>query len=615
MATKTERLAELYERCTDTVDSYSERDTMLDKLEDYYFVELTDEEQNPAEGIEVVKLPLGTNVIDLIQDLVANAEYTISVPALGTKPTHRANADSTEKFLHAVLDQSGRAQRQDLTGRAAWIGSMRGAVAGRVQVVDGWFSRDEKNKREIGRKLPILVQLRDPRSMYPEFGLDGLTYVVEKSTRAVRDVRKSYGEKMLEGKEPSEEVEWIEYWDDKVFCYWAGGQPCRRAGKGGMGPWPHLYGGMPYVYEFTRQTGRLEPEKRARPFLEAMTEVIDRLNMLMSQDATFAAQTIGTAWMVISETIGQENGPDLDLGNGAMNYLQPGEDIRPIQAGRKPPEIAELQMKLDAVLERGTFPGSLYGEDPGRVMAGYAINLLNQSGQVKLNPIVTAIERLIASLCENVLMVAEHYVSRMVDGPIPFYWVDDLEGEDGDTVRGQKEHKFDADNLKGIYRVEVNIGDLMPADEAANMQLAQQARAPGVHGLPLLSDETIADKYLKVRSPADERERIAREMARNDPEVLALERAVLVAEAKKELIETLTDLDVDVESVLAQVEAGMNPQQNQLEMPAQLPPELMPQAGPGGPMNPAAMGQQQMMQPPVSPVDEMGMPPMIPEMV
>ena len=246
---------QLFDLATETIDGYAERDQDYDALEDYYFL---DGDQDPTqdaddEAVDIVRLPYITNVVDLVQDLFASAEWSISVPAGGEKVTDQQLADDAEEYLKVVFSQSQRAQRQDFLSRAAWLVAMRGCLAGRVMRVNDWLKKDS-GRLTVGDKIPLLIQMRDPRYVYPEFGLDGLSYVVEQFTRTVGDVRRTYGEDVLAKKKRDEEIEWTEYWDGTHFYHWAAGDLVQSG--------EHLCGGIPYAYEFARQTGKIEPEKR-----------------------------------------------------------------------------------------------------------------------------------------------------------------------------------------------------------------------------------------------------------------------------------------------------------------------------------------------------------------
>lgn len=578
------KIEDLYELVEDTVSEHGARDAMFTDLEQYYFLDAQKKDRAAdEEGVEVVRLPYGTSAIDLITDLVGDAELGLMVPAASEGKRAKQLADTAEKYLLAVIQQSERAQKQQLLSRAAWIVGMRGCIAGRVMCVEKWLDKQEDGSWQAGQRVPILLQLRDPMYVFPSFGLDGLAYVVEKRKRTVKDLRRSLGDEVLPDKKLKDEVEWAEYWDDTWFCYWADGNPV-ELGQG-KGPWPHRYGGIPYAWDFARQTAKTEPAKRVRPFLKSVGPVIDRMGLLDSAEATFIMQYNGDALMVYSEA-----DTTLDTRSGAINYLEPQDRVEWLRAGRQPLETERAESKYSAQFQKATFPDAMYGMDPGRIMAGYALNLLNQSGQVRIKPIIACLERFLGDLLENVLMVTEYYLTDLTGGPVPFHLVADKEDEMGESFRSREDLTLDAKQLGGWYQVEASLGELMPADEQANLMLSLKSREPGPDGRPMLSWETAVDKWALVDSPADERERIDREAAWNDPRVSALRQALYAAQILQELEEELLKLDIDPAQILGQL------------MP-QPQPEAPPTAMPPGAMPPGAM----------PPGAEMGMPGVLPQ--
>jgi hypothetical protein len=193
-------------------------------------------------------------------------------------------------------------------------------------------------------------------------------------------------------------------------------------------------------------------------------------------------------------------------------------------------------------------------------------------------------------MLSNALMVSEVYLAPLLGGPIPFFVTGEAEGESGSKRKARTEQSFDAKKLEGYHWVECSMSEIIPADEQANMVLAGRARQPGADGRPLLSWETAVEKYKLCHSPTEERHRIDREAAWNDPEVQALTRAVNVAVVKKEKEEELRQLGIDPEQVLAEVRgqkpsAGMSPVSGAVSTPGMppgmLPPEQSGQMPPG----------------------------------
>jgi len=591
-----DRASALYALAQATVGEYSARDAMLENLEPYYFLkgEKDPDQDSDDETLEIVRLPHGTDLVDLIQSLLSNTELQISVPARSSLKRDLNLADNTEAFLRAWLAESEKAAGQGLLDRGAWLVCMRAAFCARIVFLPGRLEMDESTGTyKQGRRFPVQAQVRDPLVVYPQFGEDGLLYVVEQWTRTVADVRYTWGENLLPDKEdPSEEVTWTELWTTSEFCYWADGQlvPREIDGASTVGPWEHDYGDIPYVVRFAHQTGLREPERRARPLLESQRGVIDGMDKLDTVELTTVSEYGGDALVVKTRN---DRDFTVDLGALAINYLQPDESIDWLRAGRQPFDARGARGKYEQAFQRGTIPYSMYGQDPGRMMSGYSLSLLNQGGQIRIQAIIEALEEGMAELLSKALMVIETQMAEIMDGGIVKAYTRDTHTTDkGRSRTVRQEIALPAGDLDGYYEVDVSLGETMPQDWQSNVVMALRTQQPGANGRPLMSWQTAVEKFKLVESPAEERRRIDEEMVANDPEVAELRRAILAAKVKEELADDAQELGVDVEEVLAraraQAEARAATPPPGPEMAAGLPSAMMPPQMQG--MPPELMG-------------------------
>jgi hypothetical protein len=553
-----DKASDLWQIVTDLATRYGERDNWYDELEEYYFLEGQQEDAiRREEGIETVRQPHITNAVDLLCDLAADAGYSLSVPA-SDKATEKKAAESAELWLRAVLEEQQRVQHSNLLSRAAWLVAMRGAVAARVIYLPDRVeeSVDEETGYAIPGKFPLLVQLRDPRYVWPRFGVDGLDCVVERWSRTVADVRQTWGKDMLAGRKDEEDCEWTEYWDGSQYCYWADGQVVsKKSGKEkGRGPWPHGLGCLPWVYEFSRQTGMTaDPMKRVRPLPAGVRGVVDHMNVLDSAALTAVVASQNSAWMVQSA----QDGFKLDLTPGAVNYLLPDEKVESLRRAELPRDIDPMRTQFSTQLERGTWPATMYGAYPGNV-AGYLVVTLNRAALAKLRPYITGLEALVEGVCELLLELSVNVLAPLVGNTIPV-WTVAGQGRD----RARVETKLDTRSLPKPYRVECSLGEVLAADEAGNLQMARMATDGD---RPLLSQETARERYKLADDPGLEADRIAREQAMMDPEVMDLRMKI----QKKRIMD---ELEVEAKKAgLVKVPV----EQGQPEQAAGYPGELLP---------------------------------------
>lgn len=552
------RAEELYELAEMVVEEYGARDGMLQALEPYYFLDGAqdpDQEDEQDETLEVVRLPHGTDVVDLIQAMLSDNELNISVPARSEKKRDLDLADEAERWLQALVAENERAAGQGMLGRAGWLVPMRAVFCARVVFQPRNLKRGEKGL-EQGRKPAILLQMRDPLVVYPKFGEDCLLYVVERWERTVADVRSTWGEQVLAKRKADETVVWTELWTDSEYCYWADGAAMARevGGVSEAGPWKHSYGGLNYVYRFAQQTGLREPGRRGRPLLEAARHSIDAMNLVDTVELTTIREYGGDALVVTSASGDQQK---IDLSPLAVNYLRPGESIDWLRASRQPLDAARARAKYESAFQRDTLPYAVYGQDPGRIMSGFSLNLLTRSGQMRIRAVIEAIERGMEDLLSIALMVAENELAPLLEaGLVRAYMRGAHTKQDGTTRTVRQEVALNARELAGYYEVNVTLGEVMPQDDQANVMLALRTQQPGPSGRPLLSWRTTVERFKLVQSPAEERRRIDEEQAAQDPQVVELRRAIFAAKVREELVEEAEELGIDVEEVLARASGG-----------------------------------------------------------
>ncbi len=137
-------------------------------------------------------------------------------------------------------------------------------------------------------------------------------------------------------------------------------------------------------------------------------------------------------------------------------------------------------------------------------MAGYAIALLSESGRRILLPVIAAVRLSIIDSCYVAIKMAAGLFGKTMQG-----YGQDLTirlpqlSEDAREVL--KEFDLDPDDLAHVW-IDASLTNPLPQDEEREVNLAVALRQPGSNGLPLLSDETLRERFLHV--PDDERERM-----------------------------------------------------------------------------------------------------------
>ena len=495
------------------VEQNRQRNSLFDQMDRIYDQERTESAPESDDSVVLVRMPHGTNAVDLITDLLAQSKMVITVPAASESAPAKREADLEEKWLRAWLQKNERIQGQNLVAGGAWYAAMRSVVC--LKTV---FSKKLIEDHQVAN-VPVVLQLRDPRHTYWRYGVTGLECVVECYNRLAGEIMAHYPG-VLDPKEYDEdsEVEWVEYWDDTYRAYFCEGNPIAVEGKQVV---PHGYGIVPYAFGWARSTPRTEPGKRYRPLLAGVADTLRALDIYASIRATAAHDVLVNAWAVFSDQYGHGS-RELDTGPDAINYFGAQDKIQAMQRGPLPEDLASHGGELMSAFQQGTFPMALYGQISGQ-MAGYAINMLLASGRRPMIPIYAAVQDAFANAFRNCVLICREKVAPLVGEKICL--TVKAKGEDGTSYK--RELMLDTNKIGDDWDCEVTMSDPMPADEASNLRMAIEATKAG-----LLSAETALTKYKVVPDALDEMTRIQieaifRQLAGPEMKRLAIERGYL----------------------------------------------------------------------------------------
>ena len=243
MSKKTLTSDELYEQAQDLIEEARDRDALYDRLDALYDQAKGEEDDTPgAESrVQRVTMPYASSIVDLVADLAAQMELSLTVPAAKESQAAKQDADAVEKWLLAWFESNQTRQHKNYSADLAFLGAQRGACVLRTLFVDSALER-VNGERSI-KRMPIVLQARDPRTVYWQDGLDGLDVVVESWERPLREIRVLYPD-VLPDLAGRDKVEWTEVWTKDIRCYFANGEAVKVRGKAVI---PHGLGCNPYV--------------------------------------------------------------------------------------------------------------------------------------------------------------------------------------------------------------------------------------------------------------------------------------------------------------------------------------------------------------------------------
>ncbi len=496
------KIDDYYEHAQQLIEQFGPRDDLYDRLDKLYDQEQGDSAAADPENAQIVRMPYGTNAIDLISDLAAGMELTVTVPAAKETATAKREADDLEAWLLAWQRLNEKAQHTNLTADAAWFGAQRACVVARML-----YDRNLIEKTEDGgykpKTVPVLLQLPDPRNVYWEEGPGGLETVVEARVRLAGEIRR-YHPKALDDRDKypsSAEIEWVEYWNKTDRVYYADGEPVAVGGRNLI---KHRYGCVPYAIGMARSTPRKQPAKRFRPLLRGVFSLLANIDIWYSILTTAGWDSVTNAWAVFSDHFGGSAEKELSLEPDAINYLAPDDKVQALQRVPLPPDFFALGGRFMEAFEQGTFPFALYGQLPGQ-MAGYAINMLTSSGRRPLVPIWQGVQRAYEGAFAGVLQICREVVAPLVGDEIPLLVQATSEKQEMQGRKVRRSLVLDVSKFGEDFSCDVELSDPMPQDEAGNVRMALETTAGDN---PLLSHETALEKFKLVTDALAESDRI-----------------------------------------------------------------------------------------------------------
>ena len=209
------------------------------------------------ENIGVHRSSKATQIVDNLRDQIRVDEPVVVYRERSPKQKDQEHKALVEQWGQNVLAQIGQAGMIDPLGQAPHDLILRGAACVKIVVCED--SLDDKppkvSKRaweaEMANKPHFMLKPVDPLNCYPSPG-NNLTYMVEKQTRRVIDIRESYphwkdpkakkfGRNLADN--PLREVDWVEYWTRDEYIVEVDGD--RIIEK------PNPYGIIPYVYRYS----------------------------------------------------------------------------------------------------------------------------------------------------------------------------------------------------------------------------------------------------------------------------------------------------------------------------------------------------------------------------
>ena len=458
-------------------------------------------------------LPIAQQFVDSMLELLLTKAPALSVPAPTVKGQDVVQADQNEKILLAIWHQANINQQ---VRDSLW----HGFVSGWGVLQEIWVGADDENSS------PIAVVAHDPYNVYPCPGWkpNSWSYVIHCYPKNVGEIRDEWehgrdkrtkqfraAQETLEKKEDGDQVNYIEYWDDKVWAvainYQEPGSTrgeVREITEFVSPPEEHRYGFLPWeIYHPLSLPFRRVGERMGISILYIIEDLIRYICQLMSKRATMLDR-----WQDPPLVTRTEDGRDFEpvrTESGMHLRLLPGEDAQYLVNPTPMPQLDAQIAKVEEYIERGSLPRVLQGQYVGSI-SGIAMSLLRNPTLMKVAFKQETLEGAMVSMNEKILRLVEKFQRK------PLYlWGRNAKGEGIDVL-------VDGSAIGGYYRNEVKLSASLPTDDANTVNMLSVLVQLGVlsrHSARDVMQQTLHE--ILPQSLPDEQKRILAEQILQNP--------------------------------------------------------------------------------------------------
>lgn len=461
---------------------------------------LCDFDDNPKDhkdmdGVRSVVMPDPFNIIQLLQRMVAD-EMRVEVPSLSVKEDDEDRSEMLEEWLVAFDFESNRQQGRNHGNDKTWQSGVLGRGASRTI-----YTGDIMPKGMA--KLPILRENLDPRNVGVSRTYFGTEWAYHKYKTTRSYIERRYPKFKLPEHDPSK----IQgYWNDKftVIDFWGWHESSvwhsvTIDDKFAFGPVKTDYPDVPIIEWYADGAPTDDEMGRSLSIIHPIRGPYQDKNDFISTMMTGLEYHYNP--MIVTTNM---SGQKLAFGPGSHVDITGDQKL---DAFRPEPNVPMAQAVLNLLqtgIDQSTFPGVTYGDAPGGVNAGFALNNLAQQARARANIIRSNIEG--AFEYENQLILGLIEALAPADG-IEIY------GRSTRSDRGRP-LKLSKKLIKGNYANRVTLIPEQTTDDNAKIMAWLQMVDKGI-----VSKTLFRNRVLNVAMPRDEETRVAAEQALQMPEM------------------------------------------------------------------------------------------------
>lgn len=571
--------------CTDLKNQYTTRDADNEEYEKEYLMDWT-EDKPTDEDAKITISPDGHNAILGVDRLLSSTSPKFSVPVDKSDESTADKSDELEKFANALWYINGRIRQSPLEGDLVHSGALYGEfAAGIISTKDLLDQAQGGSKASIARMeriaemTPILFEVYDVNTCYPEFDFMGLTTFYRQTTVKSGVIIDAWGQIAIDsGIDTTDrfaDIVYCDYWDNNIHASWIEGKGTPLfIGEHGL---PRI----PIVDQITDGSMiHTKPEQQRHAFLYGLVK--SKLSKRQSLALTVMYSNIfkhGINPQMVYKALDKTSADIIvDKANSGTIIINQGESYDPLQQQVIDRSLMEISTMAERKGEESTIYKQAMGGNIASSNAAYStIALLNQAGRL---PLVSIQKR------------AAWGMGQMME--IAFAMIND--GKAGTSVKSDNGvMKIKTGDIPKNVMFEVKLDVDLPMDERQNVQTADQMVKSG-----LASKRHVREKILNLEQSAMMEKEIAKEM---------VSAAMLQAETQKQIQQIMAKAQQEMQAGMQQGQPAGQPQglpSNMAPQPQSMPPEMQGQSAQAGLPMSAPMDLQQMQGGDVPP--EMGMP-------
>lgn len=462
----------------------------------------SDMDRYHLEPFQGIPEPNGTNILagfrkftsndpattmNLAMHLTSTAQRRIKVHQPRAQEQEREQNNIKELFCLGILEAANERRARVM------MRSLQDAIFGQ-SLFRGWIcQRALFIKDPLTGRTDVDISDWDPRNVYFQMGPDGLLWACEKAYKSRNQLMIEYeydpsGFDLNYGlTEGDEEQDYAVYdYFDRLF-----NQVILENGEVLKPPTPHgmtLQGkpAVPVVIDLAETRPRLErgmgrdrdyESHYGESFYRSSREVFDEHNQIFSILSNLVGRSLKQPIAVESRS-GDLVLPEDPWVNGQEISLSTDEEqaIKPLEQMQMATEAGPFMGIISAMMQRGTFPSSLFGHLE-QALSGFAITQLRQGVEAPLTPHVRSAERVFVQLLN---LLCDSYATG-VFGQM------DLQGFQQDPGRTFFWQRIPPEAVAIPSKIEVIIVPRLPQDDQTRVSMVQMLRE-GPFGVPLIDD-------------------------------------------------------------------------------------------------------------------------------